>query len=145
MVEIHTWVPAAVTTEVLMQASMTLMSGHQKPQGHPGQQSHSHPVRVPGPQATELTRGTETVTPLDLQLYTCVGSALFHSCPLSTSMVAPPFCSVPTLIVPKTLPKSIPKTALLKNFAIRESREAAQCLKGPEWSMESFCLLFLMR
>ena len=67
--------------EVLMQFSLTLMSGHQQPQGHP--------VSTLGPPTTELIRGTETVTPLNLQLYTCAGSVLFHSGPLL--WVAPPF------------------------------------------------------
>ena len=76
-----------------MQVSLTLMSSHQQPQGHP--------VQTPGHPTTELIGGTETVTPLSLQLYTCVGSALFHSGPLL--WVAPPFLSVLTCIVPKTV------------------------------------------
>ena len=74
------------------------------------------------------------MTPLNLQLYTCAGSVLFHSGPLL--WVAPPFPSVLTCIVPKTVPQHFGRVLL---FAIRESRDVAQCQEGPAWSMESFC------
>lgn len=116
--------------EVLMQVSLTLMSGHQQPQGHP--------VQTLGPLTTELIRGTETVTPLNLQLYTCAGSALFHSGPLL--WVAPPFLSVLTRIVPKTVPQHFGRVLLSGKAEMWPS--ARRDLRG-QWKV--FAHLFSMR
>ena len=72
------------------------------------------------------------MTALNLQLYTCAGLVLFHADPLL--WVTPPFLSVCTCIVPKTVPQHFGRVLLSG-----KAEMGAQCQEGPTWSMESFC------
>ena len=78
------------------------------------------------------------MTALNLQLYTCAVLVLFHSGPLL--WVTPPFLSVCTCIVPKTVPQHFGRVLLSGKAEMWPS--ARRDLRG-QWKV--FAHLFSMR